>query len=129
EHCGVLAALAHLAVELAARLPVHSARWQPRWDLAHLSEPDDHDDARRTVARGELDVRRLGRPARTAAGRPSRNAGILRGTASPRQGPADGRRDATARWADVSVCLHRLGLLPGDDVRWRRGDPAAHVRE
>ena len=49
---GVLASLAHLAIDLAARLPVHSAGRQPRRPLADLSQPAHHHDARRPVARG-----------------------------------------------------------------------------
>ena len=52
---GVLAALAHDAVALAARLPLHPARWEPEGHRAHLREPDDHDAARRvcgTARRG-----------------------------------------------------------------------------
>ena len=63
----VLAALAHLAVELAARLPVHSAGRQPRHVRADRSQPADDDDARRPVARRELDVRGLGNAARRSA--------------------------------------------------------------
>ena len=44
---GVLASLAHDAVALAARLPLHPARWEPQGHRAHLREPDDHDAARR----------------------------------------------------------------------------------
>ena len=47
----VLAALAHLAVDLAARLPVHPARRQPRRRAAHLPQPDADHAARRPVAR------------------------------------------------------------------------------
>ena len=61
QHRRVLAALAHLALDLAARLPVHPAGRQPRRPLADLPQPDDHDDAGRPVARGELDLRPLGR--------------------------------------------------------------------
>ena len=46
----VLAPLAHLAVELAARLSLHAARRQPG-GRRHLPQPDDHDAARRHLAR------------------------------------------------------------------------------
>ena len=39
EPPGVLAPLAHLAVDLAARLPLHHARRQPRRAVAHVREP------------------------------------------------------------------------------------------
>ena len=60
----VLAALAHHAVALAARLPLHPARRQPRRPLADAAQPDAHDAARRPVARRGLDVRAVGRAAR-----------------------------------------------------------------
>ncbi len=60
----LLAALAHYVVVLAARLSLHSARRQPRRAVAHLCQHDHHDDARRTVAWRQLDVRDLGRAAR-----------------------------------------------------------------
>ncbi len=61
---GLLASLAHVAVDVAARLPVHPARRQPRHRGAHLRQPDADDAARRPLARRELDLRGLGRPAR-----------------------------------------------------------------
>ena len=61
---GVLASLAHDAVPLAARLPLHPARWEPQGHRAHLREPDDHDAARRSVARRGVALRGLGRTAR-----------------------------------------------------------------
>ena len=61
---GVLASLAHDAVALAARLPLHPARWEPQGHRAHLREPDDHDAARRSVARRGVALRGLGRTAR-----------------------------------------------------------------
>ena len=56
RHRGLLAPLAHLAVDVPARLPLHPAGRQSRLAAAHLSQPDDHDAARRVVAR-----RRTGR--------------------------------------------------------------------
>ena len=60
----LLAALAHYPFILAARLSLHSARRQPRRAATHICQHDHHDDARRTVAWRELDVRDLGRSAR-----------------------------------------------------------------
>ena len=60
SHHRVLAALAHLAVELVPRLPLHPARRQPRGRAADLLQPDDHDLPRRPLARGELELRRSG---------------------------------------------------------------------
>ena len=68
---GFLAALAHHAVVVAARLPLHSARRQPAWRGAHVHRADDDDAARRPLARRELGVRRLGRTARRSISRPS----------------------------------------------------------
>ncbi len=59
-----LAALAHLPVDLAARLSVHSPRRQPQRPLADLPQSDDHHAARRAVARSQLDLRCLGRAPR-----------------------------------------------------------------
>src|SRR5439155_12159096 len=65
----LLAALAHDAVIMAARLPLHHARRQPLLARAAASERDGHDGARRPLARGQLDVRGVGRLARGAFGR------------------------------------------------------------
>ena len=45
---------------LAARLPLHPARRQPRRRAAHVPQPDAHHGPRRPLARRDLDVRRLG---------------------------------------------------------------------
>ncbi len=66
---GLLAALAHDALALAARLPLHPARREPRRDAPHVSQPDADDAHRRPLARGRLDVRRLGRDPRERARR------------------------------------------------------------
>ena len=58
---GILAPLAHQPVDLAARLPVHPARRQPRPRLADATQPADHDGPRRAVARRGVDVRAVGR--------------------------------------------------------------------
>ena len=64
EPARVLAALAHLAVDVAARLSLQAARRQSRQPLVHHAQPDDHDAARRHLARRGVEVRRLGRAAR-----------------------------------------------------------------
>ena len=61
---GLLAPLAHLAVHLDPRLPLHPARRQPRRRGAADRDAFDHHDARRSVARGGVDLSRLGVPAR-----------------------------------------------------------------
>ncbi len=72
----LLAALAHDAVAVSARLPVHPARRQPRRAPGHLPQPDDHDGARRAVARRRLDVRAVGRlPGRRGSSQSTRWAG------------------------------------------------------
>src|SRR5262249_50667353 len=52
---GVLAALAHHTVAVAARLPVHSAGRQPQRQIPDVHKSDDNDVARWIVARGQLD--------------------------------------------------------------------------
>ena len=74
---GLLAALAHDAVALAARLPLHPARRQPRRAAADLPQPDAHDAARRPLARRGLDVRGLGRHPRQALSRRALGARAL----------------------------------------------------
>ena len=68
----LLAPLAHDAVALPARLPLHPARRQPRRTAADVPQPDDHDAARRAVARRGVDVRALGRVPRRGAGHRAR---------------------------------------------------------
>ena len=68
---GLLAALAHDAVALAARLPLHPARRQPQGPDPHLPQPHADDAARRALARRRVDVRRLGRDPRRSASRSS----------------------------------------------------------
>ncbi len=82
---GLLAALAHDAVALAARLRLHPARRQPARSRDHVPQPAADDAHRRPLARRRLDLRRLGRPARP---RPRRRA--LAGAAPRvRRAPAD----------------------------------------
>ena len=60
----VLAALAHDAVVLAARLPLHPARRLARRDGRHRAQPDADLPRRRHLARRRVDVHRLGPAAR-----------------------------------------------------------------
>src|SRR6267378_2473103 len=64
----VLVALAHLVVELAADLSVHSAWWQPAGDRANLPQYHDRDGTWRSLARGGFKLSRLGHHARYTAG-------------------------------------------------------------
>src|SRR6201999_4072753 len=98
---GLLAALAHDAVALPARLHLHPARRQPPRGAAHVGEPAGDDAARRAVARRRVDVRHLGRlPRRGAGGRAAAARALL---------------DAgVAALADrLPPRLPRLGAVPG----------------
>ena len=93
-HAEFLAQVAHDAVGLATRLPLHPARWQPGWRAPDATEPVPHDGDRRALARSGLDVRRLGRHPRHRA---DRRAFLER--APPRQtdAPPD-RHELVLRW-------------------------------
>ena len=128
EPPGVLAALAHLAVDLAARLPLHPARRQQAaraWRTYVNLIADDA--ARRAVARRELGVHRVGRaarlrargdavlPARTAAamsprrGRCSAAASLLAGARHHRRVPRARRRVACGRSSSIGwLCVTPL---------------------
>ena len=62
----VLAAVAHDAVALPARLPLHPARREPGRPPVHSPQPDDHDAAGRALARRGVGLRALGRNPRHA---------------------------------------------------------------
>ena len=119
-----LAALAHLALHVAARLPVRPARRQSRQRSPHLRQPDADDAARRPLARRELDLRRVGRPARPLS------LGRALGPLTDRcRGRPGGRLEPPrARAADVLPRQHHLGVLPFRDIRRRRAGPRRHVR-
>ena len=112
QHLGVLAAVAHLAVDVAARLPVHPARRQPRKDGAHLRQPDDHDAPRRALARRELELRHLGRAARQLP--------VCHHAWTQRRGPSTAlRRPAGAAGAGAARRHPVRGVhLPARDVHW-----------
>ena len=84
---GLLAPLAHDAVALAARLPLHPARRQPQGRAAHVPQPAADDAARRTLARRRVDVRRVGRDPRRRA-RARARARLAPDLARPRAGSA-----------------------------------------
>src|SRR5205823_10608065 len=71
----VLAALAHVAVILAARLPVYPARRQSGRHAVRLPQSDDNNAAGRAMARRRLELRGLGRAARRRAMRQQAVAG------------------------------------------------------
>ena len=87
SHHRFLAALAHHAVAVPARLPLHSARRQPH-GAARATSTCGHDAARRAVARRGLDLRRLGRVAwRSISASTTPGTGL---------GPVAGRRQRAA---------------------------------
>ena len=119
---GVLAALAHDAVPLVARLPLHPARRQPEGHRADLREPDDHDAARRPVARRRLALRGLGRAARCLPrGRPleagETRCRSARGATRHTPGGVDAATD------HVRARVHRVDVVPRR-LRGHRADPA-----
>ena len=89
EPARVLAALAHLAVVVAARLSLQATRRQSRQPLVHHAQPDDHDVARR-------------RSGTARRGSSSRGAGCTApawwSNAGGSRGPAPGRADPWAAW-------------------------------
>ena len=68
EHHGVLAPLAHLALDLAAGLPLHPPGRESRGRGPDLPEPDGRHAARRILARGVVELPRLGSDLRRVAG-------------------------------------------------------------
>ena len=70
ERGRVLAALAHVLGQLAARLPVLSAGRQPRRAEADVAEFANCDGAVRLVARGRVDVHRIRLGSRPVPGNP-----------------------------------------------------------
>src|SRR6185436_9366682 len=103
---GLLAPLAYFAVVDPARLPLHPAGRKPRIARGDGSERDDHDAPRRTLAWGELDVRRVGGVSRAAS-----PASSLRPPVVGTNGPGDpANDDFPARHAGMgAVPIRRLG--------------------
>ena len=103
----ILAALAHLAVELAARLSVHTARRQPARQAEDLPQPDADDAARRHLARRGVEIRDVGGAAR----RRPRGRADARTVARDAAGePAGAPRLGAGR---VPFRVPGLDLLPG----------------
>ena len=132
----VLATLAHLAVELAAGLCLHSTRRQPGQSMDHVSKCDPGDDAGWPVARGRMELR----PVRCRPGTPAR-----RPPSVPRMVPgptritdelAHSRRDGGSHRGHICQLRFDLGHFPHDQRfrgrcdagadapagRWRRAD-------
>ena len=109
---GVLASLAHFAIDVVARLSLHSAGRQSRRQMADLSQFAHHHDARRPLAWGELDVYRLGLAARNAAHRPSAVSQLLRRTAAVAADARFGSGDHRPRTRHLPGGLSLLGLFP-----------------
>jgi D-alanyl-lipoteichoic acid acyltransferase DltB (MBOAT superfamily) len=100
----------HVAVILATRLPVHPARRQSGRHAFRLPQSDDHDAARRAVARRGLELRRLGRVARGWA---VRQQAVARGGAAPSDVDRRARRPAyRGARTDPALGHARLGVLP-----------------
>ena len=85
---GLLAPLAHDALALAARLPLHPARREPEGPRCSRTQPDADDAARRALARRGVDVRGLGRHPRHR-----RSASSAGGAAGP-----GGRAPSRGAW-------------------------------
>ena len=93
---GLLAPVAHDAVAMVARLPLHPARRQPPRRGPHRRQHHDHDAARRAVARGRVDVRRVGRVPRDRPGdRAMADARVLTRSGSS-SGPPSGSWPASS---------------------------------
>ena len=106
----ILAALAHDAFAMVARLRLHLARRQSERRNPHLSESNGDHASRRIVARRKLEFRDLGRLSRRVAG--ARTNGL---------GPGSTNRMAanSARYRHVFAGVRGVGLFPREDVRHR----------
>ena len=105
----ILAALAHHAVALPARLSLHSAGRQPAGQGAPIHQSDNHHDAWRVVARGVLEFRSMGCAARSLSRHQSRLADDL----SAGEGAPWRARHRVAQWnADLHSRDRRLGAVP-----------------
>src|SRR5690348_9680127 len=107
--------MAHDAIEILAAVSLYPTWRQPSWRARPLSQHNDYDVARRTVARGGVEFRAVGWDSRranrrepclarcdrrVAAGRDSRPAGLV----------------AWLRRPDLAVRDGGLGVLPGRDA-------------
>ena len=115
---GLLAPLAHDAVALASRLPVHPARREPRRHAPHVPQPHAHDAARRALAR-----RRHGRSSSGERSTALRCASSAGGAARPGFVERPWTRGAprVASLRDLPGRVLRVDLLPLRLVRGRAG--------
>src|SRR5438445_11415725 len=120
EPRGVLASLAHHALDVAPRLSLHPARRESPRHLHDLPQPLAHDAAGRVVARRRVDVRRLGRLSWDAA-RPASGDPLARLDRPPTAPSPPGGADVPPR-----VC--GVGALPRAEPRGSRRGPGADVR-
>jgi len=99
--------MAYLALHLATRLSLYSAGWQPKRKYPRLREPDAHDVDWRLMARGELDICRLGRDAWFVPGRRAISTRTVCGCSIRRQVGISTRR----RSSDLFSCKSDLGVF------------------
>src|SRR5262249_51006589 len=109
----VLATLAHLAVDLAARLSLQAARRQPARPAQNVPKPDRDDAAGWHLAWRRLEIRHVGRDARRGVGGRAHARTDNWPTSDDTCGQA--RRDADR----VPLRLLGLDLLPGRGFRGR----------
>ena len=125
DAAGVLAALAHQPVHLAARLPLHPARRQPRLGVAQTHRNlHDHDGARRAVARRGVDVRAVGRLSGRCCSIAYRDVPTRTGRGCGRG--AASRASRVARSA-LAACSHRDVLRLADLPRRVRSAKIARL--
>ena len=102
-----------------ARLPVHPPGRKQKGRGAHVHQSEPDHAARRSLARGELDLHRLGRIPRILAGGGAPVGQVLLVRVYP-QGRANG--------LDLPVSHLRLGVLPGGKHGARHGVLRTNVR-
>jgi len=107
-HRRFLAALAHDAVAIPARLSLYSARRQPPWPYPALHQSHGHHAARWSLARRGMDLCCVGRAAWRLSLHQSRLEPVR--PCGPVTLRASGRHRGNGR--DVSRRRRRLGLLP-----------------
>ena len=131
HRAGVLAALAHVALDLVPRLPLRAARRQPRRTGADLPQSGHGVLPVRPLARRELELRHLGpvprRRSWCSSGSGSRRAAQAAAAVRPSRLPA-----ASSSWSGWvffrAETLPGGARLPARDVRLRRRRAADAVR-